>query len=301
MTTAPSERSLPGLPLLEGHARTVQEAVRHVRTALSSVDIEEASLEAELLVGHVLGIDRTRLLADLRQPFPPKAAPFLASLVERRRLREPLAYLLGWREFYGLRFAVRPGVLIPRQETETLVEEALRLAVERYAGTPWIADVGCGCGAIAVALAANLPGARIYAVDSSPIALEVAMENIHRHGVQGRVSLLQGDLLDPVDAPVDLVVANLPYVRSGDFVGIQPEVLREPRKALDGGPDGLEVIRRLLRQLAGKVAPGGAVLLECDLRQAEHLKEEAQAHYAGSSARVLQDMAGLDRIVELLV
>ena len=278
---------------------TVGETVLRLCDDLSQASIEEARLEAELLVAHVLGIDRTHLLADLRQLFPPKAAPSLASLVERRRLREPLAYLLGWREFYGLRFAVRPGVLIPRQETETLVEEALRLAVERYGGTPRLADVGCGCGAIAVALAVNLPGAHIYAVDSSPIALRVATENIHSHAVQGWVSLLQGDLLDPVDEPVDLVVANLPYVRTGDFAGIQPEVLREPREALDGGPDGLEVIHRLLRQLAGKVALRGAVLLECDPRQAEHLKREAQAHYAGSSVRVLQDLAGLDRVVEL--
>ena len=176
-----------------------------------------------------------------------------------------------------------------------------RLARERYDGAPLVADVGCGCGAIAVALAAHLPEARIYALDRESIALEVMEHNCRRHGVQDRVTLLQGELLTPLDEPVDLVVANLPYIRSGDYATLQPEVLHEPREALDGGPDGLQVIFRLLDQLPGKVRPGGVVLLECDPRQVEHLKRQAHGCYPDSSIRVLQDLTHLDRVVELLL
>ena len=281
--------------------RTLGEAVRQIVRLLSRVGIPEARLEGELLVSHALDTNRTHLLARLGDPLPRSALDLLVPLVERRLRREPLAYLLGWREFYGLRFSVRPGVLIPRQETETLVEEAIRLAAERYGGAPLVADVGCGCGAIAVALAVHLPDARIYALDKESTALEVTEQNCRRHGVQDRVTLLQGELLTPLDEPVDIVVANLPYIRIGDFATLQPEVLREPWEALDGGPDGLQVIFRMLEQLPGKVRPGGAVLVECDPRQVEHLKRQAHGHYPDSSVRVLQDLAHLDRVVELLL
>ena len=168
--------------------RTLGEAVRQIDRLLAQAGIPEARLEADLLVSHALDTDRTRLLARLEEPLPPEALATLVPLVERRLRREPLAYLLGWREFYGLRFLVRSGVLIPRQETETLVEEAIRLARERYDGAPLVADVGCGCGAIAVALAAHLPEARIYALDRESIALEVTGQNCRRHGVQDRVT-----------------------------------------------------------------------------------------------------------------
>ena len=281
--------------------RTLGEAVLRIDRLLAQAGIPEARIEAELLVSHVLDTDRTRLLARLEEPLPRSALDTLVPLVERCLRREPLAYLLGWREFYGLRFSVRPGVLIPRQETETLVEEAIRLAREQYDGAPLVADVGCGCGVIAVALAVHLPEARCYALDKESTALEVTEQNCRRHGVQEWVTLLQGELLAPLDEPVDLVVANLPYVRSGDFATLQPEVLHEPREALDGGSDGLQVILRLLEQLPGKVRPGGAVLVECDPRQVEHLKRQAHGYYPDSSIRVLQDLAHLDRVVELLL
>lgn len=281
--------------------RTLGEAVRQIDKLLSRRGIPEAHLEAELLVSHALDTDRTHLLSCLEEIQPPGALDRLVPLMERRLRREPLAYLLGWREFYGLRLSVRPGVLIPRQETETLVEEAVRLAKERYGGSPAIADVGCGSGAIAVALAAHLPKARISALDKEPISLEVTAQNCQQHRVQDRVTLLQGDLLAPLAEPVDIVIANLPYLCSGYFVALQPEVLHEPREALDGGTDGLQVIFRLMNQLHAKVKQGGAVLMECDPRQAKHLKQQAHDHYPDSSIRVLQDLAHLDRAVELLL
>ena len=280
---------------------TVAETVREIQGRLSTAGVPEPRLEAELLVGHVLGTDRTRLLARFQDALSQEMLEALAPLVERRLLREPLSYLIGWREFYRLRFVVRPGVLIPRPETETLVEEALRLARTRYDGVPRIADVGCGCGAIAVALAVHLPGAHVYATDNTPATLEVAAENCQRHDVQDRVTLLFGDLLEPLARPADLLVANLPYVRSPDFARLQPEVLHEPRQTLDGGPDGLRVIFRLLDQLSARGWDRIAVLVECDPRQAQHLADEAQRRLPGAAVRVLQDLAQRDRAVEVLL
>ena len=280
---------------------TVGETVLRLCDNLSQASIEEARLEAELLVAHVMGTERAHLLAEWQRPISPTALPLLAGLAERRVCREPLSYLVGWREFYGLRFAVRSGVLIPRPETETLVDAALRLAAPRYGYTPVVADVGCGCGAITVALATHLPLARVYAIDSAHVALEVASENFRRHSVEQRVTPLEGDLLAPLTEPVDIVVANLPYVRSGDVAAIQPEVLWEPREALDGGPDGLAVIRRMLSQIPGKVRPGGAILLECDPRQTSGLVREVEERFPGCSSRAVQDLAHLDRVVEVLL
>ena len=290
-------------------ATSIGEAVLQIDLLLSlcpvvgmmDVGIEEARLEAELLVSHVLGTDRTHLLANLGEPLPADALASLVPLIERRLLREPLSYLLGWREFYGLRFAVRPGVLIPRHETETLVDEALRLARERYNGVPLIADLGCGSGVIAVSLALHLLGSRIYAMDNAPSALEVAEENCKRYDVQERVPLLKGDLLIPLPEPVDMIVANLPYVRSGDFPTLQPEVLYEPREALDGGPDGLQIILKLLDQLPGRVRPGGALLLECDPSQVQCLKRQALRRHPDSSVQVVQDLDRLDRVIEVFL
>ena len=293
--------ALSTLPHSSYQGRTVGETILRLCDDLSQASVEETRLEAELLVAHVMGTERAHLLAEWQRPISSTALPLLAGLVERRVRREPLSYLVGRREFYGLRFAVRSGVLIPRPETETVVDAALRLAAQRYGDAPVVADVGCGCGAITVALSTHLPLARVYAIDSARVALEVSAENFRRHGVEERVTLLEGDLLAPLTEPVDIVVANLPYVRSGDFAAIQPEVLWEPREALDGGPDGLAVIRRMLDQIPGKVRPGGAILLECDPRQASGLVSEAQERFPGCSSRAVQDLAHLDRVVEVLL
>ena len=293
--------ALPNATYIFGDLSTVGENVLRLCDDLSQASVEEARLEAELLVAHAMGTARAHLLAEWQQPMSPAAQSLLAGLAERRLRREPLSYLLGWREFYRLRFAVRPGVLIPRPETETVVDAALRLAAQRYGDVPVVADVGCGCGAIAVALATHLPRAWVYAIDSARVALEVSAENVRRHSVEQRVTLLDGDLLVPLTEPVDIVVANLPYVRSGDFAAIQPEVLWEPREALDGGPDGLAVIRRMLDQIPGKVRTGGAILLECDPRQSSGLLREVQERFPGCSSRAIQDLAGLDRVVEVML
>ena len=194
------------------------------------------------------GIDRIQLYLDLDRELSPEKDEAFRQLLERRLSGEPAAYITGHREFYGLDFYVDPRVLIPRPESELLVEKALGLAQEHTLST--IADVGTGCGAIAISLALKLPQAKIYATDISAPALEVARFNCQKHGVQ-KICLLQGDMLDPLPEPVDLIVANLPYVRESELAGVR----FEPRLALDGGSDGLGKIRRLCRQAGGNFAP----------------------------------------------
>jgi release factor glutamine methyltransferase len=223
-------------------------------------------------------------------------------LVSLRLARWPLAYLTGRREFYGLELRVNRAVLIPRPETELLVdvarEQAARLAELSGSSRLTIADVGTGSGAVAIALAKHLPDAIIYATDASELALRVAAFNCRRHGVSRRVHLLHGDLLEPLPGPVDLIVANLPYVATGEFPGLMPEVRDyEPRMALDGGPDGLEMVRRLLAHAPSYVNPGGSLLLEIGAGQSRAARELARRAFPTAQVDVLPDYAGHDRIL----
>ncbi len=272
-------------------------AVVHVRLRLQEAGVEEAHLEADVLVRHVLGLERADLLARPETPLAPAQSAALEGLMARRERREPLAYVLGRREFHGLDFRVTPAVMVPRPETETLVEEALAWARSRPAPVT-VADVGTGSGCIVVTLAARLPDVRFLATDVSPAALAVAEENAHRHGVAGRVRLLSGHLLQPLPGPVDLVVANLPYVPSGRLDSLQPEVRdHEPRGALDGGPDGTDLLRPLLRQAGSYLRPGGALMLEIDEEQGPALAEAARSAFPAATVSVLPDLSGRDRVL----
>ena len=184
------------------------EALALGRGILAGDNIEDAALEAEILLRHLLGTDRTQLYLDLDKNLSSiKEAGFI-KLVERRRRGEPSAYITGHREFYGLDFTVNPNVLIPRPESELLVEKAIEIARNREISS--IVDVGIGCGAIAISLARNLEGIKIFATDVSSAALEVAEKNCRRHAVSDTVELWQGDLLEPLTHPVDLIIANMP-------------------------------------------------------------------------------------------
>ena len=221
----------------------------------------------------------------------------LDAIVERRLTREPLAYILGYREFYGINLLVNSSVLIPRPETESLVEHALFMALMGMETTELvIADVGTGCGAIAINLAIHLPSARIYALDVADSVLDVASYNVRAHNVSDRVTLGKGNLLEPVPEPVDLIVANLPYIPSGRIPTLQPEVQREPREALDGGPDGLDQIRGLLSQAPGKAKDHGTILLELDPEQVAAVEELARQYFPAATTSVEQDLARLDRV-----
>jgi release factor glutamine methyltransferase len=264
---------------------------------LRNEGVESPRLDAELLLGHVLGVNRAKVLAWPDRRLSPKQLTRFRDLVTRRAAREPLAYIIGHREFYGLDFAVDPSVLIPRPETELLVEHALRLA-RRSTTPPDIADVGAGSGAIAVTLAVHLPQATIYAVDDSAQALEVAAENAHRHGVADRVHCLRGDLLEPLPHAMDLITANLPYVTMEEWDDLQPEIRDyEPRAALDGGPDGLALIRSLLAIAGPYLQPHGAILLEIGASQGDTVTALARQGFPGADVQLQQDYAGLDRLV----
>ncbi len=284
---------------------TLREALLWGSQTLNQHGIDDPRLDAELLLAHCLGLTRTQLYANLQQALSPTGLASYRQLIERRARHEPVAYIVGYKEFYGLDFHVDRRVLIPRPETELLVERAIGLASgirDRDYGlgvdSLILADVGTGSGAVAVSLAVNLPQAMVYAIDASAEALEVAAINCCRHAVEDRVHLLQGDLLDPLPMPVNLIVANLPYVTEKELAELQPEIrCYEPLSALDGGPDGLSYIRHLLAQAEGYLKPGGAILLEIGARQGEAVLDLARCHFPKADIELCQDYAGLDRIV----
>jgi release factor glutamine methyltransferase len=277
---------------------------RHEATKeLQAAGIEDARLEAEVLLRHTLHLDRAHLYARLQEGLSAEDQAVFRSLLARRLAHEPTAYIVGQREFYGLDLETTPAALIPRPETELLVEEAIARArllggqASRFE-RPLVADVGTGNGAIAVALAVHLPQAVLVAIDLSQQALALAIRNARRHGVESRISFLQADLLAPLARPADLIVANLPYVRSADWEALPPEIREhEPRAALDGGPDGLREIEGLLRQAPSYLRPGGSLLVELGPPQAAHALGLARRCFPSAAARILPDGAGLDRLL----
>lgn len=277
------------------------EALAQTATWLRNEGVESPRLDAELLLAHVLGANRAAILAHPDQRLTPKQLTRYRELTARRAGREPLAYIVGHREFYDLDFIVDRRVLIPRPETEVLVEHALQIAkrLASQKGAPLhIADVGAGSGAIAITLAFHLPGSTLYALDDSPGALEVVAENANRHGVADRVHCLQGDLLAPLPHRADLITANLPYVTSGEWQELVTEIRdHEPRAALDGGPDGLDLIGRLLATAGPHLRPGGALLLEIGASQGGAVTALARETFPQARAQVHADYAGLNRLV----
>ena len=277
----------------------VEESLAQAVARLGNEGVESPRLDAELLLAHVLGANRAAVLARPDRRLTPKQLTRYRDLVARRADREPLAYIVGHREFYDLDLAVDRRVLIPRPETELLVERALQIARPRGQRVR-IADVGSGSGAIAVTLAVHLPQATVYALDHSAGALEVTTENARRHGVDGRVHCLQSDLLAPLGAPVELITANLPYVATDEWRALPPEIREyEPRAALDGGADGLSFIGSLLAAAGLHLQPGGALLLEIGARQGVAVTDLANRYFPQAEVRLLQDYAGLDRLVEV--
>ena len=267
--------------------------LRQTHETLAEADIPDARLEAELLLNHLLGIPKHRLYAFQEQEVSDQHIVLLQESVQRRLTREPLAYILGVKEFYGIELEVSPDVLIPRPESEYLVEQALLTSMMRAGESDWVvADVGAGSGALAISLAIHLPMARVYATENSSRAADVAARNIQRHNVEDRVILVQGNLLDDVPDSSDIIIANLPYIRSGTMAGLEPEVQWEPREALDGGEDGLDVIRDLLRQAPGKLKDGGMLLLEIDPHQASPLEEMGRSLFPQAEVSIQRDLAG---------
>jgi release factor glutamine methyltransferase len=281
---------------------TLREALSQAEARIAAEGIADPRIEAELLLMHSLGMARAELYARLGEPLLLTHAERFNSLVARRLRREPSAYILGQCQFYGIDLYVDPRVLIPRPETELLAGEALAFAEERFPQGQGCraADIGTGSGAVAIALALHLPQATVYATDVSPGALDVARVNCGRHGVESRVQLLEGDLLQPLPEAVDLIAANLPYVKKSDLPHLMPEIRGfEPMAALAAGEDGLEKIERLLAQARAKLRPGGAVMLEMGQGQGPAVIQMARRHLPGAMIDLLPDLAGIYRIVRI--
>ena len=278
---------------------TRQDVLRRGAAMLRAAGDEEAALDAELLLRHVLGLDKACFYMQLQDALSDEQAREYEALLAQRLRHRPTSYLTGHREFYGLDFHVEPGVLIPRPETELLVDESLRelrarLARQRRAV---FVDVGTGSGAIAIAVAKTLPQADVYATEVSPAALAIAQYNARRLRAAGRVRFLPGDLLEPLREPSDVIAANLPYIPTGSIASLAPELREhEPRLALDGGEDGLALIRRLLLQLPAHAAADAVAIFEIAFDQDTAVVALAE-HVARGPVRVLHDLAGHPRAV----
>jgi release factor glutamine methyltransferase len=258
---------------------------------LREAGVDSPELDAELLLAHALGVDRAWLLAHPEHaPAQGEIDAFRAMLARRSR-REPLAYITGERWFYDIKLQVTPATLIPRPETEELVERALAWLREHPRAT--VVDVGTGSGAIALAVARHAPHARVLAIDISAEALAVARSNARRLGLEHRVHFLQGDLLAPLSGPVDLILANLPYIDDRLRASLMPEVGRyEPPKALFTPERGLREIARLLAQAPSFLHPEGLILLEIGHDQGEAVRALAQRAFPSTRIRIQRDLAG---------
>lgn len=278
----------------------VRDALARAARRFSPLITDTPQLDAELLLAHCLGWNRTCLHAYPEQTLSIEQCSDFETLVHRHAQGEPLAYILGHQEFFGLDFFVDNRVLVPRPETELLVEEAiawLQMREPDYKRLV-VADVGTGSGAIAVSLAVACPRLTLYATDASAAALEVAAQNARHHAVADRVHLLHGDLLQPVPEPVHLIAANLPYVSEAEMVLLPPHIARfEPRLALDGGPDGLAVVERLLAQAQTHLHPEGIILLEIGAAQGELALTRARNRFPAADIQVRQDYAARDRLL----
>lgn len=273
---------------------TLDEALAHGRHQLSPTS-PSPQLDARLLLQHVLGQSHAYLISHNRQTLTAVQQAQYQQLLQRASQQEPIPYLIGTAPFFEFELNVSPAVLIPRPETEQLVETAVRWA-NTQSSPVRAADIGSGSGAIAIALARQLPQAQIQAVDISADALAVAQKNADRLAPQ-RIQFYQGDLLRPLAPGLHLIVANLPYITDDEWADLAPSVKQEPVLALKAGPDGLDLIRQLLAQAPQKLAPGGAIFLEIGWQQATAVSQLAAAQFPNGRCQQLTDFAGHDRIV----
>ncbi len=283
-------------------ALTIREAYLEASSFLARQGVAESAACVDLLLQHLLGWSRTELLLRWQEQLPPELAAQWRQLVERKAAGEPVQYITGEQEFFGLPLFVSGAVLIPRPETELLVETILREGSRLFPqAAPLLADVGTGSGAIPVTLAHERPSWRVYSSDISAAALEMAERNARRHGVAERITLLEGDLLEPYIArrlSVDILVSNPPYIPAGDVPALQPEVrLYEPHLALIGGPDGLDLYRRMIGQLPQLPQLPVLVGLEVGIGQADAVAAMLRGIADWSSIRFILDLAGIDRHV----
>ena len=282
-------------------SKTIGALVAWARRSLDHAGVDNATQEALWLLAYALGRQNHCLTSEAESPVSAQVWARAESLVSRRVAREPLQYILGTQEFCGLEFHVNPAVLIPRPETELLIQEVVRqCAVNKYAT---LVDVATGSGCVAITLATILNGTRILALDRSPEALAVAKGNAELHAVGDKIEWLEGDLLSPLQqkgmaGAVDVIVSNPPYIPEADWAGLQPEVrVYEPRLALIAGQKGTELHERLLHDSREHLVPGGLLVMEIGQGQAAALRQFAEQLGGYAALRVIEDAAGVDRVV----
>jgi release factor glutamine methyltransferase len=254
---------------------------------------DEAAIDVELFARTILGWDRARVLTESNQAIPSGLEPTFSAWVDRRSTREPSAYITGVREFYGLDFEVTPAVLIPRPETEIIIEAALPLILRKLDAR--VADIGTGCGNIAVTLAHEARKATVVATDVSAEALQVAKRNAARHGVFNRVEFVHTPYLEGVEGEFDLIAANPPYVRETDKAGLSPTVLHEPHVALFGGANGMRDIEGVLEASVARLRLGGWLIMEFGFGQEDEVRARVAQHDDLRMDRVVADLQGLPR------
>ena len=280
---------------------TILNLIRWTDERFRREGLSTARLDAEVLLAETLGVDRVGLYTHFDQPLHPEELARFKKLIQKRLQREPVAYIIGRREFWSLPFKVTPDVLIPRPETEILVAEALKI-VSAPAGTGRklrILEIGTGSGAISIALAKEFPSASLVATDLSAKALAIAQENASRLGVDERIQFRQGDLFAPLgkESAFELIITNPPYIAEDDFPSLPPEVRNfEPRLALDGGKDGLAFFRKALPRVGEFLSPGGWFLAEIGAGQEEKIRQIAVANPGLASGAFVPDLAGINRV-----
>ncbi len=283
---------------------TIKDLLTLTTGYFSEIGIESPRLDAEVLLAHILGVDRIDLYVNYDRPLNKSEVDAYRRAVAERGRRRPVAYITGKREFMSLSFHVGEGVLIPRPETEILVEAVSERLKARGIAQPYILDLGTGSGCIAVTLAKEFPMGKVWAIDISPDALKVAKTNSIEHGVSDRITFLQGDLFVPLASlhekiTFDVLISNPPYIPSRDLVALAPEIREyEPQVALDGGESGLVYYERILMEGPGYLKPGGIMGLEVGAGQGQALHDKAMVFF--KEVEMIRDYSGIERVLLLL-
>lgn len=277
---------------------TIETILNWTRQYFGEKGVENPRLDAEVLLSHILGKDRLYLYVHFDQPLEEKELAAFRVAVKKRAARLPVAYIIGNKEFMGLDFQVTPAVLIPRPDTEILVETALKCL--KVVDSPRILDIGTGSGAICVSILVKLQSAKGITVDISPEALLVAKANAERHQVDERLTFCQGDLFGPVQGQVfDAILSNPPYIPEADIAGLTPEVRQEPSQALVGGKDGLDFYRRIIHEGRNYLATGGFIAMEVGIGQARQVAAMAEGTGFFKVSEIVKDYGGIERVVIL--
>ena len=275
----------------------VKEILYAISKRLQEFEVPDSDLEAEILVRHTLKFDRETIFREFEKDLLKSEEQSIYSLLDKRLEGYPLSYITGKREFYGIDIEIGEGVLIPRQETEILVQTAITISKKMRKENIKIADIGTGSAAISIAIALNIPNSLVHACDISYEALEIAAENINKYSLEDKILLNQGDLLEPILDEMDIILSNPPYIPNFQISSLPQEVLNEPRIALDGGKDGLQVISRLMKESVNKLSGAGAMVIEITPELSGKTVLLAREHFPEANILILKDLMENDRAI----